>query len=114
MFDAKFIINANKALADNGELLNSGSLHSAFSSLQYVDDDFLKACYIARSVLLNHPFVDGNKRTAFFLLCVAAENLDYKISINNSSAEKFVVSAVVNKWNPEKLKSEFLKTFVQK
>lgn len=113
MFDEKLLIELNKIIGESGALLHLDSLYSSLASLDYIDDDFLKVCYVARSVLLNHPFLNGNKRTAFFLLCAAAEILGHEILIDEDSAENFVVSAVVNKWSPEKIKTEFLKSFMK-
>jgi len=43
---------------------------------------FIKAAVLAYSLLKNHPFVDGNKRTATVSMIVFLELNNYKLRIN--------------------------------
>ena len=53
-----------------------------------VDDVFTLAAIYAQSITMNHPFVDGNKRTAFL---VAACFLDkYRYSLNKEQNDEYV------------------------
>ncbi|MEO6731206.1 MAG: type II toxin-antitoxin system death-on-curing family toxin [Ferruginibacter sp.] len=42
-----------------------------------------RAAAIAESIIINHPFIDGNKRTAFLVMLAILET--GKIEINNSN-----------------------------
>jgi death-on-curing protein len=48
-------------------------LHSAFSSYHYYDEIELQISSIVRGICKNHPFTDGNKRTAIMTFLVLTE-----------------------------------------
>jgi len=50
---------------------------TAFGGKDLYPDIFLKAAALAHSLLLNHPFFDGNKRTALIAM-------EYFLYLNNS------------------------------
>ena len=43
------------------------------------------------SLIMNHPFVDGNKRVAFFATDVFLRLNGYRISVEASSAHQFLI-----------------------
>ncbi len=43
-------------------------LESAFSSYRYYESELEQICSIFRGLIKNHPFSDGNKRTAYIVL----------------------------------------------
>lgn len=58
---------------------------------------FTKAATLLHSCAMDHPFVDGNKRTA---ITIAARFLflnGYELSATNSILEKFVLEVVIKK-----------------
>lgn len=57
---------------------------------------FIKAAVYARNIIMNHPFVDGNKRTGMTAASVFLENNSYKISAKKGGIEKFALK-IVNK-----------------
>lgn len=64
----QMLAKVNKSLTgyDNGDRLDN--LHGAISSYQYYEGDRLQIASIVRSLIKNHYFVDGNKRTAAVVL----------------------------------------------
>lgn len=54
----KSIIISNKGVYDNNRLL------SVYSTIDYCGTLKEKICSVVRSLIKNHPFIDGNKRTA--------------------------------------------------
>jgi death-on-curing protein len=52
-----------------------------------------KAAAIFESMVINHPFLDGNKRIAFFLLCLILSDYDLDISANDSERYDFTIAA---------------------
>ena len=55
---------------------------------------FQKAAVYARNVIMNHPFVDGNKRTGMAAASVFLENNGQKLFCKEGEIEKFALSIV--------------------
>lgn len=75
-----------------------GSLDAALNrSWQTFDGDYLypsfysKAAAILESIILNHPFIDGNKRTGFLLCEALLESYGFTINANTESIYDFLV-----------------------
>lgn len=65
-------ILANQAAGESGAILNMNGLDSALkaprNAAAYEDADLVnQTAILIQRIALNHPFVDGNKRTAFIL-----------------------------------------------
>jgi death on curing protein len=52
---------------------------------------FDKAAALARGIIGDHPFSDGNKRTGMMLAIIFLERNDVKTNIENSDLEDFAV-----------------------
>lgn len=52
---------------------------------------FEKAAAIAESTIINHPFVDGNKRTGYLAMLAILEESKIEISVSNSEIYDFVI-----------------------
>ncbi len=50
-----------------------------------------KAAAIAESLIINHPFVDGNKRTGFLAMLIILNESDLEIVISNNTVYDFVI-----------------------
>ncbi len=62
-----------------------------FDSEELYPTCFEKAAAISESVILNHPFIDGNKRTAFILCEAIIEDAGYIIEANTDTIYNFLV-----------------------
>ena len=64
-----------------------------------------KAAAIMESIVINHPFIDGNKRTAYTFMRLIL--LEYKLDIVASQEEKykFVIAASKGDYKFEEIKS---------
>lgn len=51
-----------------------------------------KAAAILQSILINHPFIDGNKRTAFALLIYFLKSGNTELISNESDTYEFIIS----------------------
>ena len=51
------------------------------------------SCYL-RSFAMNHPFFDGNKRTALLSMIIFLENNGYEVIASNEKLYKFVETVV--------------------
>lgn len=66
------IINLNKEF-DKGILINKSSLDFALSFAKHSKDWLKQLAFIVRSILLDHVFEEGNKRTASALIMAIFE-----------------------------------------
>ncbi|WP_396191898.1 type II toxin-antitoxin system death-on-curing family toxin [Flavobacterium sp.] len=64
-----------------------------------------KAAAIMESIVINHPFIDGNKRTAYTFMRLIL--LEYKLDIAATQEEKykFVIAASKGDYKFEEIKS---------
>ena len=71
-----------------------GLLESALFRPQtgYYDDLASMAAALFESLLLNHPFVDGNKRVAFFATDVFLRLNGWRLSVQSDAAHEFLMS----------------------
>lgn len=78
MINKQDIIEINKQFS-NGKLVNESSLDFVLSYSKSSKDWIKQLAYIIRSILLDHVFEEGNKRTAAALICAFIEfhNLAY-------------------------------------
>ena len=58
----------------------------------------LASCY-AFAIAKNHPFLDGNKRTAFFAMVQFLENNNIEINITTQQAVDLMLSIATSKTN---------------
>jgi death on curing protein len=57
----------------------------------YYDTLFKMASALFESLLINHPFIDGNKRVAFFATDVFLRMNGYKLSVDADAAHQFII-----------------------
>ncbi|OGZ00349.1 MAG: hypothetical protein A3C11_00380 [Candidatus Sungbacteria bacterium RIFCSPHIGHO2_02_FULL_49_12] len=55
---------------------------------------FQKAAVYMRSIVMNHPFIDGNKRTGVTTASVFLENNGYKVVPEEGAVEAFTLHVV--------------------
>lgn len=68
---------------------------ATFDNNELYPDPIEKAAAILESVAINHPFVDGNKRTAYTFMRLIL--LDNNLDINASQSEKYDLVISVSK-----------------
>lgn len=72
MIDYKRVKCFNEVVCKNSGqesvIINKNNLMSALSVQQWFQDEKLRAAALFRSLIQNHPFQDGNKRTAVLVL----------------------------------------------
>jgi len=67
MITLKGIIEINKKF-DNGRIVNKASLEFALSTAKHSKDWVKQLAILTRAILVDHPFEEGNKRTAAALI----------------------------------------------
>jgi death-on-curing protein len=63
-----------------------------------------KAAAIFESMVINHPFLDGNKRIAFFLLRLILLDYDIDILANEDEEYDFTIAASMGELDFDKIK----------
>lgn len=76
--------------------LEKSSAQSVFGKELY-PTIFEKAALYARDVIMNHPFIDGNKRTGVTAASVFLENNGYEIIAREGEFEAFALRIVSEK-----------------
>lgn len=51
-----------------------------------------KAAAIAESIIMNHPFVDGNKRTGFLAMFALLEREGFELIVDEEEAYRFTIN----------------------
>ena len=60
----------------------------------YYHDLIEMAAALFESLLMNHPFVDGNKRVAFFSVDVFLRINGYRIAVDNDEAHRKIIEII--------------------
>ena len=70
-----------------------GILESALYRPQtgYYEDIIQMSAALFESLLMNHPFVDGNKRAAFFVTDTFLRLNGYRIQVESKAAHSFII-----------------------
>lgn len=64
----KDIVSINIEIGESGELQNPGSLEFALGMIKQKKSWLYELSYLVRSMLVDHAFIDGNKRTSLALV----------------------------------------------
>jgi death on curing protein len=87
-------------IRDNGTLSSALSRpYSTFDGKELYTTAIQKASALIESILINHPFVDGNKRTGYVLMRILL--IEYGLDITATQEEKyqFVIRIASGKYN---------------
>ena len=72
--------------------LLESALHQPYNG--YYESIYAQAAGIFRSLLMNHCFKDGNKRTACALLAIFLQETNLDLPANDKSIEEFTLSII--------------------
>lgn len=72
-----------------------GRPQTSFDNQDLYPDLFDKAAALLDSLIRNHPFVDGNKRTGITAVALFLELNGYPLHASNSELEKFTLDIVL-------------------
>ena len=93
-------------------ILNFNQLHSAinrpkatFSGIEIYHSITSQAAALMQSIIMNHPFVDGNKRTGFFSTLRFLNYNGYNLSISNQEIVNLVLDVINKKLSVKKIDS---------
>jgi len=78
-----------------------------FDGQDLYPDIFFKAGALMESLLQNHPFVDGNKRTAVTSAAMFLRMNGYRLTASNAELEQFTFAALLEHWPVDRLAAWF-------
>ena len=84
----KDIISFNQEIGEKGKFNNESSLDFALGMTKTKKNWLYALSYVARSLLVDHVFEDGNKRTAFMVI-------EYYLTVHNKVVDKDRLMTIV-------------------
>lgn len=86
-----------KRFGGNEGVRDMGLLQSALYRPQtgYYEDIIQMAAALMESLMINHPFIDGNKRMAFFLSDIFLRLNGWKILVSPKNGHQFIVQVIM-------------------
>ena len=95
-----------KGIRDKGILESAiGRPFQTFDGKDLYPDPVDKAAAIFESIVSNHPFVDGNKRTAYVLMRLILKRNQLDIEVDQDTKYVFVIKAAQGELTFDKIKS---------
>ena len=78
---------------------------SSFDKKELYPSIFAKAAALIESLILNHPFLDGNKRIGYFIMRFFLLDHNYDIQASQQEKYNFVISIATGKLSYEEIKA---------
>lgn len=95
-----------KGIRDKGLLESSiNRPYQTFDGQELYPNPIDKAAAIFESIIINHPFVDGNKRTAYVLMRLMLKSNNLDIQLGQDEKYKFVIKAASGQATFEQIKA---------
>jgi death-on-curing protein len=80
-------------MRDRNLLLSAiGHPYQTFDGKELYSSPVEKAAALGESLIINHPFVDGNKRTAFLAMWALLQEHGIELEVNNDELYHFIIS----------------------
>jgi death-on-curing protein len=74
---------------------------TTFGGFDLYESLFDKAAAIMHSIILNHPFIDGNKRTGTICVLVFLELNNYNLDVSQKELEEAALKTATKRWSIE-------------
>jgi len=83
----------SKGIRDRGSLSSALSRpFQTFDGAELYPGPIEKAAALGESLIINHPFIDGNKRTAFLAMLALLKEYGREISVDETEVYSFIIS----------------------
>ena len=76
---------------------------ATFDGVELLGEPVEKAAAIIESILINHPYVDGNKRTGYVLMRLILLYFGWDIRAEEDDKYHFVISVASGQWKYEQI-----------
>lgn len=95
----------SKGIRDIGGLLSAlARPYATFDQQELYPTIIEKAAAIFESIIINHPFIDGNKRLAYVLMRLVLLELGFDISATQNEKYEMTIAASKGKLKNEEIK----------
>lgn len=93
------IVEVNKELGEQGTLVSSGNLSFIVAKQRNSEDIIAAAAVLLFGIITLHPFIEGNKRTAFnsAYILLRSNGLNMNASADDPRAARFLYEIAQNK-----------------
>ncbi len=96
----------SKGIRDKGALESAiGRPYQTFDGNELYPTALDKAAAVFESIVSNHPFIDGNKRTAYVLMRLILKENKQDISIDQKAKYEFVMNTAKGEFTFDQIKS---------
>lgn len=96
----------SKGIRDKGALESAiGRPYQTFDGNELYPTALDKAAAVFESIVSNHPFIDGNKRTAYVLMRLILKENKQDISIDQKVKYEFVMNTAKGEFTFDQIKS---------
>ncbi len=107
-----FKLTSDGYLSKGSFLYLLGTVRDLYDAETFLEALIAKAAYILFGIVTSHPFIDGNKRTAYGAANIFLRSNGYRISVSPKTGTEFIVriatgeldEAKVRKWIRQHLK----------
>ncbi len=94
----------SQGVRDKDALLSAiGRPFQTFDGKELYENAIQKAAALVESILINHPFVDGNKRTGYVLLQMFLINQGVQITASQQTKYDFIIEIASGKMKHEEI-----------
>lgn len=76
-----------------------------FDSVELYENPIEKAAALLQSIVINHPFIDGNKRTGFMLMLLLLDQYDLDVAASQQERYTLVIAASKGEYRYEQIKN---------
>jgi death on curing protein len=83
--------------------------YATFNRIELYPNPIEKAMAIIESVVVNHPFIDGNKRAGYVLMRLLLLSEDYDIQAKEEEKYEFVIGIASGKLKTDEIRNWLLK-----
>ena len=104
------IVEINRRLGEGGILINKGNLEFILKNVELEKSLVKKASILLRDIIRLHPFLDGNKRTAFHTMLYFLEMNGKKFKYGHKDENKIekVLNRIARKIETQKETEEWI------
>ena len=96
----------SNGVRDEGALLSAiGRPYSGFGDTEFYPTAEEKGAAVLESIIKNHPFVDGNKRTGFLLMRIMIETVGKIFKTTEDENYNFVIAVASGKMEYDEILS---------
>lgn len=88
--------------------------YSGFGETEFYPSHLEKAAAVLESIIKNHPFIDGNKRTAYVLMRLILNQYELDISATQDEKYNFIIAIASGKLDFPEIVSWLKNRIIQK